>query len=311
LTKNKPSENQKPIRTTPRTTMGCHLSKPTTSHDKDEFEAPSGQDAGRGNSLPLEHSHGASVTASMELSEAQPATIVRGAPLQDPLAGSGSCLLPGSLALSEVQLPTPLQNPLAGSLVLSEGQPATIRTGAPPRNQPAGHGAQPVDSLAPGNTPTLDPQDACGPACFPRELPTFVPIMLPHDSGEPGASSASPTLSAQSTLRSDSVLRSASTLRSPKVVSFVDCDARSHASSLALEASSGSSGMRQRPAAVRRALQTLQQRSSVPATPQQGSVLSENKKQALRCAAATPRWRMLLPAPPHRGSLKPAVPQQR
>jgi hypothetical protein len=150
------------------------------------------------------------------------------------------------------------------------------------------------------------PQAACGPACFPRELPTFAPIVSPHDGAE-RASCASVTLSSQL------ALRSASALRAPKVVSFADSEgvAKSLVSSLAssLASSRGSSGTRQRRAALRHALQTVQR--SLPATPQQGSLLSENKKQVRRCAGATPQQRMLLPAPPQQGSLLFATPPQR
>jgi hypothetical protein len=324
LTKNKPPQKlkkpQKPIFTTPRTTMGCHLSKPTASHE-DELDAPSGQDAGRGNS-PLEQSFSSSAsassvvlsTASVMLSEVQPPTMLRvSVPPRNPLAGS--------LVLSEAQPATvlrgaPLQDPLAGSLVLSEAQPATVLRGAPLQNPLAGQGAQPVDPRAVVADDALDisvgsefadvaPQEACGAAGLPRELPTFGPIVSPHDTG---ASSAS------ATPRPQSALRSASARCAPKSVSFAQSDASSLASSR------GSSGPRRR-SSLRHALYKLQ-RSLLPATPQQGSLLpatphprslslspQQSSLVSVRCAGATPPQgsplSAMLPATPLRAVMLP------
>jgi hypothetical protein len=224
--------------------MGCHLSKPTASHEADEVDAPSGQDAGHGNSAPLEQSRGASAAASMVLSEVQPPTIVRGAPLQDPLAGS---------------------------LALSEEQPATIFGGAPLQNPLAGDGAQLVDHRAVVADDGLDisvcsafadvaPQEVCGAACLPRQLPTFAPIVSPHDSVEPGAGSAPVTLNPKSALH----LPCASG-QTPKAVRFAD-DAMSPGSRRR------SSGPRRRPP----------HKGSLPATPLQGSLLPGMPQQVPR-----------------------------
>jgi hypothetical protein len=251
--------------------MGCHLSKPTASHEGDEFDAPSGQDAGRGNSAPLEQSRGASTAASMVLSEEQPATIVRGAPLQNPLAGA---------------------QPVDPRAVDAEDA-LNITVGSEFEH------AAPQEACGP---------ECCAVCCL-RELPTFAPTVSPHDASRTGSETMNPQAALPTTSRrmrevvskavdwTDSDFGTEAISLASSRVSSGTPQRPPQEGSLPATPKQGS------------LMSAAAQQGSLPATPHQGSQLPTPQQRSLsvsvRCAGAMPQQGSPLSA------LLPATPQQR